>query len=318
MLAELDSTAGLPVSKTKSVDATFLKNLFSNTGSPFVRTELNAATDKNLKDRAAVSLNTATERARLESWMDSLAKVSLSYAQTAAQGQDGIITASNGTSKYLISGRGVEYRQMVQKGIYAAVFFDQIANISLGTEKQSLPNDAVVSGKNYTGLEHSWDEAYGFLTKNATYPQPSGPTAERNFGRYLRQGPDSTNLFLAFLKGRAATVNNDREVMDAQITIIRQAAEKLLALEAVSYLNKTKSALGADNLGSAIHGFNEGFAFIYGLRFAHNPKINAAKSDELMNTLMGSANGFYDLTTDKINEVRNFIADAFGLDREAK
>ena len=67
-----------------------------------------------------------------------------------------------------------------------------------------------------------------------------------------------------------------------------------------------------------IHGFNEGFAFIYGLRFAYDAKIDAAKSDELMNLLTGSANGFYDLTLDQIDEVRDFIATAFGIDKDTE
>lgn len=309
MLAELDSNANLAVSKSKAVDAAVLKNQFANLSAPFVRANLNAATDLQLKNRTAVSFtNGAEERARIEEWIDSLAKVSQSWDQVAGEGVDGIITASNGTSKYLISGLGFEYRQMVQKGIYTATLLDQIANVYLGTEKQALPNIAVETGKNYTALEHAWDAAYGLMTKNSVYPG-----TERNFGRYLRQGPDSVNIFNAFLKGRAAIVNNELSVRDEQIAIIRTAMEKLVAMEAISYLNKTKKALSDDNRGAAIHGFNEGFAFIYGLRFAYNAKVNAAKSDELMDTLMSE--GFYALTSTKIDEVRDFLATTFGLDK---
>lgn len=319
MLAELDSIANLPVAQNKSIEASLLKNRYANSGAPFVRQYLNEATDKQLKNKTAQSFGAAAgeaERARLEAWMDSLAKVSLAYAEVAGPGEDGIITASNGTSRYLVSGQGIEYRQLVQKGLYTAVFLDQISNIYLGDEKQSLSNEVLVEGKNYTGLEHSWDEAYGYVTKNGTYPQPSGPNAERNFGRYLRQGPDSTNIFLAFLRGRAAAVNNDRAMMNEQISIIRTAVEKLVAMEAVSYLNKTKKAISANNMGSAIHSFNEGLAFVYGLRFAHDPKIDAGQSDNMIDALIGYPSGFYELTIDKINEVRNFVAEAFDLDPE--
>ena len=44
-------------------------------------------------------------------------------------------------------------------------------------------------------------------------------------------------------------------------------------------------------------------------------KINRAKSDQLLATLMNKQYGFWSLTTDDIDGVRNQIADAFGIDR---
>jgi hypothetical protein len=162
-------------------------------------------------------------------------------------------------------------------------------------------------------MEHHWDEAYGYLTSNDTYPIKG---SESFLGEYARQGASvgggADNLYLAFLKGRAAIVNNDLTTRDEQIAYIRTELEKAVAAVAISYLNKTNSA--TDD-ASRFHALSEGVGFIYSLRFAHNAKINRAKSEELLNLLMGKANGFWDLKVEDINNVRDQVATTFGIDK---
>lgn len=326
MMAEMDSvmriatgahaTKGVPAA---AVSATLLKNMYANTGSPFRQATLNAATDKQLKAKTAASFSTVdaeASRQRFESWMDKVAAASASYDKTAADGQAGIVTATSG-GKYLVDEKGIEYGQLIQKGLIGAVLMDQIVNVYLGAEKQGLDNSKAVEGKNYTAREHSWDEAYGYLTKNPVYPTPNPSDntkfLERYLGNYVRPVGDPAQLFLAYLKGRAAVVNNDNATRDAQIATIRQHIEKALGTFAVSYLNKAKSAMTAD-VAAAMHAFGEGAGFVYALRFANSPKINAVKSDALLTRLIGGTKGFYSLTPAIIDEVRNEIATAFNID----
>jgi len=314
MLAELNSLMSSG-SKGTIVDSAKLSNMFANTGSPFTNAALNAATDKTLKSKTASSFAAADadlERQKFEKWFGIVANSSKSTAP-AADGQAGIATGTaDATKKYLVDAKGIEYGQLVQKGLIGACFFDQIVNTYLGTDKMSVDNKTVVSGKNYTQLEHHWDEAYGYVTKNATFPlRVNGEAQERFLGGYLRQVADSTNFFLAFSKGRAAIVNGDNATRDAQITFIRTKAEDAIARIGVSYLNKTAKAIATDP-AAAMHAFGEGLGFIYSLRFAHNAKVNKAKSDEYINKLMGDK-GFYSLTSTTINEVKKAIADTFGF-----
>jgi hypothetical protein len=313
MLAELNSLMSSGARGT-IVDSAKLSNMFANTGSPFTNPDLNAATDKTLKSKTAASFPAADadlERQKFEKWFGIIADASKSTLP-AADGQAGVATALNGTSKYLVDEKGIEYGQVVQKGLIGACFLDQISNVYLGTEKMSADNKSFVSGKNYTQLEHHWDEAYGYLTKNASYPLwAEGKLQERFLGSYLRQVADSTNFFLAFLKGRAAVVNGDNTTRDAQIAFIREKSEEAIARVGVSYLNKTAKAIGTDP-AAAMHSFGEGLGFIYSLRYAHNAKVNKAKSDEYLNKLMGTK-GFYSLTPAIINEVKKAIADTFGF-----
>lgn len=313
MLAEMNTLMSSGAGSTV-FDSAKLSAMYANTGSPFTAANLNAATDKTLKSKTAGSFSAAeadAERRTFEKWFGIVA-TSSKWKAVAKNGQAGVVTANNGTSKYLVDEKGIEYGQLVQKGLIGAVLLDQMLNVYLGTEKMAADNKTVVNDKSYTQLEHHWDEAYGYMTKNGTFPlRVNGIAQERFLGGYLRQVADSTSFFLAFLKGRAAIANADYATRDAQITFIRNAAEKAIAMVAVSYLNKTSKGLASDP-AAAMHAFAEGLGFVYSLRFAPNPKINKGKSEEHLSKLMGSK-GFYSLTPTALNEVKKAIADTFGF-----
>lgn len=309
MLKEMD--AHMKAGTSANIDATKLINMFRNQNTPFTSADLNAATDKVISSKTAQSFSATeadAERQRFIGYFNELERISKMNTQTAAQGKAGVL----GTNR-LVDEKGFEYSQFVQKGLIGAMMLDQIANIYLGTDKQSADNSTPNEGKNYTAMEHHWDEAYGYLTSNETYPIKG---SESFLGEYARQGVSvgggAENLYLAFLKGRAAIVNNDLTTRDEQIAYIRIELEKAVAAVAISYLNKTNSA--TDD-ASRFHALSEGVGFIYSLRFAHNAKINRAKSEELLNMLTGKANGFWSLTPADINNVRDQIATAFGIDK---
>lgn len=328
MMAEMDSvmriatgahaTKGIPAS---AVNAGLLKNMYANTGSPFRTAELNAATDKQLRGKTAASLSAVAadeERSRFDAWLEKVAAASAGYDKIAANGQAGIAVTGSG-SRYLVDEKGIEWAQLVQKGLIGAVLMDQMVNIYLSTDKLVLDNTILAEGKNYTPREHSWDEAYGYLTKNGIYPMPdpstSGRYLERYLGNYVRPVGDPAQLFLAFLKGRAAIVNNDEPVMNTQVATIRQHVENAIATFAVSYLNKTKSSLASD-MAAAMHAFGEGAGFVYAIRYGNSKKISAAQSEVLLQKLIGGENGFYSLTPATIDEVRDAVAAAYGINPE--
>jgi hypothetical protein len=319
MLKELDAYIKSGVGANLEADK--MKKMFKNEGSPFANAAFNSATDKTIISKTAQSFSTAdadAERQLFLGYFDALAEVSTHHGSTASVGTAGLLDA-----KYLVNAKGFEYAQFVQKGLIGAMMLDQINNIYLGTEKMSADNAAIVSGKNYTALEHHWDEAYGYLTANEFYPKqdPNDATKwlESFLGSYVRQvgpavGGDPTAVYMAFLKGRAAIVNKDMGTRDQQIAFLRDAMEKAIATICVSYLNKTKTATSD---GAKFHSLAEGTGFLYALRFAYNAKVNKAKSDELMQSLMSKANGFWDLTNADIDAVRDQVASLVGIDKNA-
>lgn len=309
MLKEMDAL--MKAGTTATVDATKLINMFRHQNTPFSSAALNAASDKVISSKTAQSFSATdadAERQRYIGYFNELERISKMNSNVAAQGKAGVLSGNR-----LVDEKGFEISQFVQKGLIGAMMLDQIANIYLGAEKQAADNTTVAEGKNYTALEHHWDEAYGYLTANETYPIKG---SESFLGEYIRQGTYASggneNFYLAFLKGRAAIVNNDMATRDEQIAYIRAELEKGIAAVAISYLNKTNSA--TDD-GARFHALSEGVGFIYSLRFAHNPKVNKAKSEELLNMLMGKANGFWSLTPADINSVRDQLATTFGIDK---
>ncbi|MBL7720282.1 MAG: DUF4856 domain-containing protein [Flavipsychrobacter sp.] len=312
MLKELD--AHMKSWTTGTVDANKLKNMFAHTNSPFASADLNAATDKTLISKTAASfavVDAETERNRFKDYFDAQAATSAFRLDSAYQGHAGKL----GT--YLVNDKGFEYAQFVQKGLIGALLLDQIANIYLGNEKMAADNSTIVSGKNYTVLEHHWDEAYGYLTSNEYFPKkdPNDATKwlEAFLGSYVRQVGNPSDVYMAFLKGRAAIVNKDEATRTTQIAFIRTSLENAIASIAISYLNKTNDAT---NAAARFHALSEGIGFLYSLRYAHNAKVNATKSNQLMDQLMNKPNGFWSLTTADIDAVRDELATAFGIDKE--
>lgn len=326
MFAELDGR--MKLAQTQPITAGELKNMYANANNPFGNPDLNAAKTKQLRDKTAASFSVSEAekvRTTFESYFDKIASISQSFNVAASDGVAGIYTSATG-SKYLVDDKGIEWGQVASKSLLGAVMFDQIVNGYLGDAKQAVDNTQPVAGTNYTQLEHHWDEAYGYLTSNSIYPKikADGKKDERALGSYAYQdvtaeeaAKKTAELYLAFLKGRAAVVNKDDATRKQQIAFIRTTLEKTLAKVTISYLKKTQDAIAANNFPDAVHSFGEGAGFLYSLRFAHNAKINAAISDQLLTELLGGPKGFYSLTAAKLSSVRNQIAAAYGIDANA-
>lgn len=309
MLSELD--AYMKTGTSSTISAVKMTDMFQNKNNPFADASLNAETSKQINTKTAASYPATgadAERQRFMGYFAKLEAMSTQNGQTAAQGQAGMLGG-----KRLVDEKGIEYNQIVAKGLIGALMLDQIVNVYLGTDKQSADNTTPAEGKNYTAMEHHWDEAYGYLTNNTVFPVKG---EESFLGEYARQGASihggADQLYFAFLKGRAAIVNNDLTTRDEQIAYIRSELEKAVATVAISYLNKTNAA--SDD-ATRFHALSEGVGFIYSLRFAHNAKINATKSEQMMNTLMGKTDGFWSLTAADIDGVRDELANAFGIDK---
>ena len=167
MMKEMD--AYMKTGINASIQASKLNDMFNNQNSAFNSANLNAATDKTIVSKTAQSFGGSqaeTERQRFRGWFDSLEMASINHGQQAQQGMAGVLDG-----KYLVDAKGFEYGQFIQKGLIGAMMLDQISNIYLGAEKQNADNSTIITDKNYTALEHHWDEAYGYLTSNEFFPK---------------------------------------------------------------------------------------------------------------------------------------------------
>jgi FlaG/FlaF family flagellin (archaellin) len=319
MFQALNHYSTSAVSANEPIDATKLENMFSNNGNPFsdISTlsvsgaELNSS-GVQLRNTVASSLApTGAEavRAEFEGHFTDIELASQSVTTTASPGVAGKL------GSYLLDEKGIEIAQVIQKSLIGALQVDYIGNVLLD-KGLSADNSTLVSNKNYTQLEHNWDEAYGLLTLNPIYLEnatdASKNTVEFGAGSYIWEynKANYANIYPAFLKGRAAIVNNDKAELHAQAIFIRTELEKTLANAALGYLEKWKT--GTDDAKRA-HAIGEALGFIYSLRFAHVHGVDAAFSDGLIQDLVGSTNGFWDLDAAKINAAADAIKAKFKI-----
>ena len=312
---------------------------------PFDDADLNAST-KSIKSKTAASRDffsaNATEAAEIkadfESWIEAQVDEVFPNENTVAMpGVAGQI-ADGGSTRY-VSGKGLEYNQAVNKSLIGGLMADQALNNYLGSAvldegSNVSDNDAgiVADGKNYTTMEHKWDEAYGYLYGTSADPVDPNATigADDSFlNKYIGRVEGDADfagiadeIYEAFKLGRAAIVAGDYTVRDAQADIIKEKISEVIAIRAVYYLQQGKNAFPADrndfNLyGSAFHDLSEGFGFIYSLRFTRQPGTNApyftkAEVDGFIDQLMGDGdNGLWDVEAATLDAISDAIAAKF-------
>jgi hypothetical protein len=310
---------GAAVRDSKTLDAILMKNMYANTGNSFtdiaspkiVGSELNASGVqlRNLTASSKTAADAETARLRMEALFGDMAIISKSVAVTGVKGVAGKV----GT--YMVDAKGIETAQIIQKSLIGALQLDYIGNVLLD-KGLGADNKTLVSGQKYSQLEHNWDEAYGILTLSPVYLAGSTDavrgTAESFLGSYVWEYNKASyaKIHPAFVKGRVAIVNNDMTELKTQATFIRTEMEKAIAAAAVGYLGKWKT--GTTDAVRA-HAMGEGLGFIYSLRFCNINGVDAKFSDDLLINLVGSANGFWDLTNDKINAASDAITAKFKL-----
>lgn len=312
MFQALNSYMSANTSANTEIEASVLSDMFSNTNAPFTDATLNTSGVqlKNVVATSRISSETEAVREKFESLFSEIELASQSINETASAGQAGKL------ENRLVDAKGIEVAQVIQKSLIGALQLDYIGNVLLD-EGLFTDNSKTMDGKPYTQREHIWDEAYGLLTLNDIYLEGATDTnkgtTEFGLGSYVWEynKTDYAQIYPAFLKGRAAIVNNDRATLEEQATFIRTAFEKAIASAALGYLEKWKSGTQTDAARS--HAISEGLGFIYSLRFAAIHNADAQFSDDILEDLIESENGYWDLTAAKINAASEAIKEKFAL-----
>ena len=296
------------------------------------------ASSKNIRSKTAASTdlfssNTTDATAiknQFDSWVsEQVSDVFPNWSTDAAPGVAGKIQEAGGGSTRYVNGKGIEINQAINKGLIGALMTDQMLNNYLGTAvldagTNTADNDAgtLADGKNYTTMEHKWDEGFGYLYGADDQENPT-LGADSFLNKYLARVDGDTDfqgiattIYDAFKLGRAAIVNKDYLTRDAQVDIIRENVSKVIAIRAVYYLQQGKANLGTD-WASSFHDLSEGFGFVYSLQFTRIPGTTSAYfSTSEVNafiTTLTSGNGLWDLTADQLDTMSETIATRFGI-----
>jgi hypothetical protein len=328
------------ISATKDETATAeqLQNMFDHkeNAQDYSDASLNAS-NKSVRSKTAASydyFNTnSTDASAIKSQFDGwisaqVTEVFPNWTADAAAGQAGKIQEAGGGSTRYVNAKGLEYNQALAKSLIGGLMTDQMLNNYLGTGvldagENTVDNDnETLSGdKNYTTMEHKWDEAFGYLygaEPDATNPELGVDSFLNKYLSRVEGDPDFTgiaaNIYNAFKMGRAAIVAKNYEVRDQQAEIIREEVSKIIGVRAVYYLQQGKGNLESDK-ASAFHDLSEGFGFVYSLQFTRkpgttSPYLSKAQVDDFISQLE-AGNGFWDVTAETLDAMSDAIAAEF-------
>ena len=314
---------------------------------PFTNDDLNSET-KSIKSKVAASRDyfssNTVESTRIkndfESWIQAqVEEVYPAWNQLAQPGVPGQI--ADGSSTRYVNAQGLEYNQMVNKSLIGALMLDQMLNNYLSPsvldEADNVfnnDNGTVEQGKNYTTMEHKWDEAYGYLFGTAADkadPLPSLGDDDSFLNKYLGRvegDPDfagiANTVFESFKSGRAAIVEANYDLRDDEAATLKEKMSEIIGVRAVYYLEQAAFAfpMTASNTGTIFHDLSEAYGFIYSLRFTRKPGtdepyFSSQQCDEMLQDLLDDGpNGLWDLKVETLQDLSATIADKFDFSRE--
>ncbi|MDB5136944.1 MAG: hypothetical protein JWP37_3547 [Mucilaginibacter sp.] len=287
---------------TGPISATTLKNMFSNTNSPFATATYNTS-GVQIKDQGA-----ALYKTDVPNFIDSLVKASSSN-QPASRGITGVGTSSaNAATKYALTGLGVNYAQVFNKGTMGGLVTYQIVTTMDAIAKLSIDNTTVVNGE--TAMEHAWDMAFGYWGVPVNFP--TNKTGVKLWGSYTTQvdsGFHANKILMdAFLKGRAAISAKDKATITAQATIIMNTMERLTGAAVLQEINEIKASI-SDNVARNSR-LSECYGFVYSLKY--NPK--KVITDAQINTILALfPKNFWDLTITDVNNIQAAVATQYNF-----
>jgi hypothetical protein len=303
MLDELTTYMKTANTSGTTVDAMVMKNMFSNTGNPFADATLNTS-GKQLKNKTY-----SLDQALFESFFDSLALNSQSTV-AGTNGTAGVVVSPNDpTKKYLCAASGIEYNQLITKGLMGATFYYQATSVYL-ENIATVDNITVVDGQG-TVMEHYWDEVFGYFGVPTDFPTTA--TGLKYWGSYCNQrnGILATNLAFmnAVLKGRAAISNKDYTSRDEAKAAIHSAWEKVCVGTAIHYINTAKNNLTDDAIRN--HALSECLGFVMSLKYNINKTISDTQFDQVKAYL---GTNFYTISINNLDNAKNLLSTIYNLD----
>ena len=326
MLAEL--TAEMKKTNNgETIDATVLANMFSNTGSPFTNSALNAST-KDLQSKCfSTNSGSIYSTSTFDYLLNYLASASADAGNTWSPGNAGV--ATSGTKAYFFDDYGVEYTQIIEKGLMGAVFYYQAAEVYTRDGKigDAVDNTTVTPGEG-TDMEHHWDEAFGYLgiptdLTVANFEEKLANGEVRYHGKYAEIGQDAglntvQNLINALIKGRFGISNNETSLKEDAAIELRKEWEMVLVTTAIHYLNSAQSNFADDALRN--HALSEAYAFIISLYYNSDKLISTTDLETVkayfQETPPGSPQpipSFLNVTNQDLIDAKNTLSNTYGL-----
>ena len=308
-----------------------LSNMFDN-GTGFGNPAL-AMSGKKLGNKTASSSQaSSTVKPQFDALIDDVASnvfPAVLASLDASAGIAGIYTdpGADGRKVY-INSKGHEINQMFTKGLMGALVCDQIiwgylskGKLDGGTNIADNDSGILVDSKNYTTMEHYWDEGFGYLYGLDT--DISNSTIEGQdvlVSKYLKKVDGSSlpgigkEIYDAFKLGRAAIVAGAYDVRDEQAEIVKTKLSHIIGRKAIDYLNSGADKIDGGTWADAHHALSEGWGFILSLQFTKNPDTGAPYfSNSEVNSLLIDIDDFWTVTPAGLRDMASSIESKFGF-----
>ncbi len=246
--------------------------------------------------------------------------IALASASTVAgsPGQAGVVASADGSKQYLLNENGVEYAQLIEKGLMGACFYYQATAVYFGDEKMNVDNTTVEPGEG-TAMEHHWDEAFGYYGVPRTFPADTEPVFF--WGVYSnRRDPMlacNQKMMDGFLKGRAAISAGRLDARDEAIAEVRANWETISGATAISYIN---SALdNFDDTALRAHALSEAIAFTYALQFNPERSFTVEEVNQALRLIGGGSDDFFEMNLYQVEraelqQARELLGKGLGLE----
>jgi hypothetical protein len=301
-----------------------------NDGTGFTDASLNTSGKKMGNKTAGSQYASATVKPMFDAMLTDFAdNVIPNWAVDAANGTAGKLT--DATRSIHVNAKGHEIDQTFIKGIIGGMNLDQIVNnyitpyqLDSGTRITDNNNQILSSGKDYTDMEHKWDEGFGYLygqEADATRldlglsPTGNGTTLNKYFKKInaSNQVGIALQVFNAFRKGRAYIVANQYDKRDEQATIIKKELSKVIGYKAVDYLNGYMSKIAAGNTADAFHALSEGYGFVMSLQFTNDGTDNPYFTNSEVNAFLALMDNFWTVQNSDLELIRDKVKTKFGI-----
>ena len=240
------------------------------------------------------------------------AEAASQLAQDASSGNAGYLMRS-GNKQILVNAKGHEFTQMIEKGLMGSVFLNQIYNSYLTDAKigEGVDNVNLVEDKNYTAMEHHWDEAFGYFGVATDFPS----TIPSDFwGKYCNSRDelmDTNAIMAAYLAGRTAIVNQESALKNENRDLLYELHEIIAASTAIHYINTAKSAFSANETADAFHSLSEAYAFVSALKYSPYKRISDADIAAILTAHLGQDGDFWQATSSGLNDAISTLVVAY-------
>ena len=302
MLKELTSYVKTGHSENTTLDADVLNAMYANDGHTW--------------SSEAFPLGQPTKDLKSKTYEDARTDIVALFDDIAANsgkaggenGQAGLVTGADRT--ILVDANGMEYAQLIDKGIMGSCFYYSATSSYLSDNKigDAVDNITIEEGKG-TAKEHHFDEAFGYFGAPIDFPtNVEGLGAWAKYCNKMDAVAGTNKIMDSFLKARAAISNKNKSDQNDAVADIKMQWEKVSAATAIHYLN---DAIKAADTADKLHVLSEAYAFIKALEYNVDGSIKAAKIDEILKSL---GDNFWNTTNTKIEEARDILATAAGLD----